>query len=259
VNRLVIADAHVGQRPGDAEEMADLVLSAADQGFREIIYLGDAFQYLIGMSKFWSAGVRTVLESWRTVRGQGVDIVVIEGNRDFFLDEPELAAQVDWAGTTYEFGAGDVRYRLVHGDRINLRDIQYQFWSRVSKSSIARVWARLLPQSVAVAIVRRMEARLATTNRRFRYRLPASSLRRAADRAFAEGVDILLWGHFHRMWQVVDRHRLAMVVPAWLETTCSVAVGVDGGWEFRGRGLAATGPEDLPSAETEMEKKGGLR
>jgi UDP-2,3-diacylglucosamine pyrophosphatase LpxH len=229
---MIIADAHVGQRPGDAQAMVDLVTRLPDQGFIELIYLGDAFQYLIGMSKFWTRSVREVMASWQDVRKQGLRIVIVEGNRDFFLDEPDLLSRVDWTGRRYQFRAQAHCYRLVHGDRLNLRDLQYQFWSRLSKSLLARVWARMLPRSVAVAIVQRMEARLATTNVKFRYRTPERALRRSAACAWREHVDVLLWGHFHRFWEHVEGHRRAMVVPAWLETGRALAVEPDGAWSW---------------------------
>ena len=244
--RLIIADAHVGQRQGDADEMAALVLRAADSGVGEIVYLGDSFQYLIGMSKFWTAGIDKVMLAWDRVRSDGVRIVLLEGNRDFFLDEPELAGRVDWVGRQFEFKAGPLTYRTVHGDRVNLRDFQYIFWSTVSKSLPARLWARLLPRSVAVGIVTHMEARLAETNRKFRYRTPVHNLRRAADRAWAEGVDILMWGHFHTFWQCREGSKLAMVVPAWLETRCSVLVQPDGIWTWVGVDLRSAGSEGFP-------------
>ena len=193
-----------------------------------MIYLGDAFQYLIGMKKFWTAGLREVMESWREVRRNGVRIVLIEGNRDFFLDGPELATEVDWSGRIYEFCAGERRYRLDHGDLVNRRDFQYRFWSRISKSAVARIWARLLPQSLAVAIVRRMEAHLATTNRKFRYTKPIADLRRSASSAWEEGINVLFWGHFHTHWECRERDHLAMILPAWLETRTSVLVHPDG-------------------------------
>ena len=230
VKRLIIADSHVGQGTDAAAEMSSFVRRAADGGVDEVIYLGDAFQYLIGMTKFWTAGLRDVMQSWREVRRRGVRIVVIEGNRDFFLDEPELAAEVDWSGRIYEFAAGDRRFRLDHGDLVNSRDFQYRFWSRVSKSAIARIWARLLPQSLAVAIVRHMEAHLATTNRKFRYTKPIEDLRRSASAAWADGIGVLFWGHFHTHWECRDGDRLAMIVPAWLETRTSILVYPDGDW-----------------------------
>jgi len=230
VKRLIIADSHVGQGVDDAGAMSSLVRCAAASGVEEVIYLGDAFQYLIGMKKFWTTAVREVMESWREVRRRGVRIVVIEGNRDFFLDEPELAAEIDWSGRCYEFDPGDRRFRLDHGDLVNRRDFQYRFWSTISKSAVARIWARLLPRSAAVAIVRHMEAHLATTNRKFRYTKPIEDLRRSASSAWAEGIDVLFWGHFHTHWECSDGGRRAMIIPAWLETRTSVLVHPDGSW-----------------------------
>jgi UDP-2,3-diacylglucosamine hydrolase len=231
VKRLIIADSHIGQGgPDDAAAMSSLVRHAADEGIGEVIYLGDAFQYLIGMSKFWTTTHGVVMEAWRDVRRRGVRIVLIEGNRDFFLDEADLAPEIDWGGRRYEFSSGDTRYRLDHGDLVNRRDFQYRFWSKVSKSAIARIWARLLPRPVAVAIVGHMEAHLATTNRKFRYTKPIEDLRRCASSAWADGVDVLFWGHFHSHWEQQDGEHLAMIVPAWLETRTGILVGADGAW-----------------------------
>ena len=250
VTRLIIADAHVGHGGSDATEMAALVGRAVDAGFGELIYLGDAFQYLIGMAKFWTSAVRLVLAEWDRARRRGVRVLLIEGNRDFFLDEPELAAHVDWTGRRYQFEAGARSFRVVHGDRVNLRDLQYRFWSAVSKSRPARLWARLLPASLAVAIVSHMEARLAATNRKYRYRKPVRDLQRAASEAWADGVDVLLWGHFHTTWACHDADRLALVVPAWMETRGCLAVAEDGSWSWRS---AALDPQPLPAgSETEL-------
>ena len=232
VKRLIIADSHLGQRPGDVEEMESLLRRASEAGVGEVIYLGDAFQYLIGMSKFWTAAVRRILEVWSGVRSAGMRVVLVEGNRDFFLDESDLASEMDLSGRRYEFLAGARRYRLTHGDRVNRRDLQYLFWATLSKSFVARVWARVLPRPVAVAIVRSVEARLASTNFRFRYRMPNNALRRAAELAWREGVDVMLWGHFHGAWEHLEDDRTAMVVPAWLSTRHAILVAEDGAWEW---------------------------
>ncbi len=230
MRRLVIADAHVGQGSGDVNRMCALVDVAVTKGWNEIIYLGDAFQYLIGLEKFWSQAVREVLAAWRRARAEGVRIVLIEGNRDFFLDARDLATRVDATGFEHRFTAGATHYLLVHGDRVNRRDLQYRFWSWLSKSQPARVWAHLLPRRLAVAIVEGMEQRLARTNRRYRYHKPVDDLRQDARKAWQQGVDVLLWGHFHTPWQVDDNGRLAMVVPAWLETGVVLGVGPEGDW-----------------------------
>jgi hypothetical protein len=73
-----------------------------------------------------------------------------------------------------------------------------------------------------------MEARLAVTNLRFRYTKPVGALETEARRAFAEGIDVLLWGHFHTTWHLVHDRRLALVVPAWLDTRCSLLLDEGG-------------------------------
>ena len=242
VRRLIIADAHVGQRTGDVADMLSMLVKAGNLGVTEIISLGDGFQYLIGMSKFWTEGVREVLQCWRELRRQGIRIGVVEGNRDFFLDAPELAAELDFSGLSYEFSAGGRRYRLVHGDRVNLRDLQYRFWSKVSKSLPARIWARLLPRPIAVGIVRTMEARLARTNLRYRYHKPLAGLRRAAHEAWSDGIDVLLWGHFHTSWQYHRDDRSAVIVPDWLESRKAVLVDDDGEPVMVEKNLTPCGP-----------------
>lgn len=242
VKRLIIADAHVGQRTDDVADMVSMLLNARNSGVTEIIYLGDGFQYLIGMSKFWTAGVEEVIATWRLLRKTGVRIGVVEGNRDFFLDAPGLAAELDWSGLDFEFEAGPRRFRLIHGDKVNLRDFQYRFWSRVSKSGMARLWARLLPRPVAVGIVRTMEARLAATNRRFRYQKPIASLRRAAEEAWSDGVDVLLWGHFHTRWGYSRDNQAAVILPAWLDTGEAALVDENGSAVMVEKNLTPCGP-----------------
>jgi UDP-2,3-diacylglucosamine pyrophosphatase LpxH len=247
VKRLIIADSHVGQGRGDAAAMNAHIRCAAARGVAEIIYLGDAFQYLIGMSKFWTSSVHEVLAVWRELRAEGVRIGIVEGNRDFFLDEAELSAELDWSGRSRQFVAGDRRYLLVHGDLVNRRDLAYRFWSTVSKSSMARLWARVLPRRLAVAIVRHMESHLAKTNLRFRSVKPVQDLERSAEAAWAEGFDVLFWGHFHSPWICRSGGHIALVMPAWLETRTSVLVDDSGAWAVVGADLEPR-PLDMDGA-----------
>ena len=230
MKRLIIADPHVGTRDGDAQAMVTLLKHAERAGVGEILYLGDTFVYLLGMSKFWTASIEMVLEAWDGFRSRGGTVRLIEGNRDFFLDEEDLVCRVDESALSLEFSAGDVTFRLVHGDKVNQRDWQYLFWSRLSKCLPARLWARWLPRRLAVAIVRKMEARLARTNRKFRYEKPVEALRDEALRSFRRGVDVLFFGHFHTLWTFAEGEKTAMVVPAWLETRQSLIVDESGRW-----------------------------
>jgi len=230
MKRLIVADSHIGQRPFDSKMMCGLLERAAVQGVDEVIYLGDCFQYLIGMNKFWSPAVHEVLGCWDRFREQGGRIVLIEGNRDFFLDEADLKARVDQSGMSYQFSSGEQVVRLVHGDRVNQYDLQYLFWARFSKSYVARIFARLLPRRIAVWIVDSMERRLARSNKKYRYTKPVDDLKREAETAWRDGVSLMLWGHFHSHWQIEEGPRLALVVPAWLEYSIALLIEADGNW-----------------------------
>lgn len=232
MKRLVIADSHLGQGPGDPAKMCALLDRAADAGVGEVIYLGDSFHYLIGMAKFWSPTVREVLAGWDRIRDRGLRVVLIEGNRDFFLDDEDLVGHIDASCVRYEFTAGDTTYRLIHGDKVNRDDLQYLFWAGVSKSRIARLFAHLLPRRIAIWIVNTMENRLARSNRKFRYRKPVDDLRHEAELAWSEGVRVMLWGHFHTHWDHVNGDSLTMVVPAWLESSLALLVEADGRWSM---------------------------
>jgi len=242
VDRLVIADAHLGQAPDDTRVMQRLLLAAAARGVGELVFLGDVCQYLIGYPKFWTRAVEGMVDAWRSLRRQWVRIVLVEGNRDFFRDAPALEREVDVTGRRYDASAGSRRFRFEHGDLVNRRDLQYRFWSTVSKSTPARLWARLLPRSMAVAIVQGMEARLAESNRRFRYVKPVSDLERTARAAWDDGIDVLMWGHFHTPWWLARDRRLALVVPAWLEYRAAVWIDGSGAMTWVDAGLTAMGP-----------------
>src|SRR3972149_6546360 len=72
------------------------------------------------------------------------------------------------------------------------------------------------------------EARLAQTNFPSRRALPAADLEAAARRHFAAGVDVVLWGHFHRPWSLVVGFKQAHVVPGWVGGGTVVGIGDDG-------------------------------
>lgn len=228
VLRAVLADLHVGQGPGDIERFVSSVAGLRQRGANEVVILGDLFRALVGFPRFWDDTVRRGLGELASLRRDGTRVVLVEGNRDFFLDAPDLNPFRDAAGTVHSFVAGGRRFLLEHGDLINHADRWYRFWRTVSKSGPARLWARLLPRRLAQRIVLGTESRLRETNFTYRRELPIADLTAAAQMHFAAGVDVVLWGHFHRSWMLKRGDREAHVVPGWLETGTVVWIGDDG-------------------------------
>ena len=228
VLRAVLADLHVGQRPGDIDRFVSSMAAVRRRGPGEVVFLGDLFRALVGFSRFWDDTVRRGLEELASLRRDGARVVLVEGNRDFFLDAPDLDRYRDAAGMTHSFAAGGRRFLLEHGDLINRSDRSYLFWRTISKSAPARLWAKLLPRRIARRIVLGTESRLRETNFTYRRDLPVASLTDAALRHFAAGVDVVFWGHFHRSWVFEQGDREARVVPGWVETGAVVWIGEDG-------------------------------
>jgi UDP-2,3-diacylglucosamine hydrolase len=229
VTRAVLADLHVGQGRDDLERFLAAMEEVRRRGAGEVVFLGDVFRALVGYARFWDPTVRRGLEELASIRRAGSRVVLVEGNRDFFLDAPDLDPYRDLAGPVHSFVAGNRRFLLEHGDLVNRRDRSYRFWRVVSKSAPARLWARLLPKRLAQRIVLGTESRLAQTNFTYRVDLPEADLEAAARRHFAAGVDVVLWGHFHRAWSLVEGGKQAHVVPGWMETGAVVWIGDDGG------------------------------
>ena len=228
MQRAIVADLHVGQDPGDLGRFRRLTDELARRAPGEAIFLGDLFRTLVGFSRFWDDTIRTGLEALAGLRAAGVRVVLVEGNRDFFLDARELDPFRDSWGMAHSFAAGGRRFLLEHGDLINRHDRLYRFWRSVSKSGAARLWARLLPRVLAQRIVRGTEERLSRTNFTYRRALPVGDLEDRARRHFAAGVDTVLWGHFHREWRFEASGRVALTLPAWAETGTVAWVDDDG-------------------------------
>jgi UDP-2,3-diacylglucosamine pyrophosphatase LpxH len=228
VIRAVLADLHLGQAPGDLERFLASMEEVRRRRPGEVVFLGDVFRALVGFPRFWDRHIQRGLDELAALRNGGARVVLVEGNRDFFLDVPDLDPYRDSAGPVHSFVAGGRRFLLEHGDLINRHDRSYRFWRTVSKSGLARLWAQLLPRRIAQRIVLRTETRLAQTNFAYRKALPEEDLRAAAHRHFDAGVDVVLWGHFHRPWSLVEASREAHVVPGWMETGTVVWIGHDG-------------------------------
>ncbi len=213
--RAVVADLHLGERPGDLDRLRAVIDEVIRRGVGELVLLGDVFRALVGLPHFWDQTVRAGLEELARLRRAGARVVLVEGNRDFFLDDPALDDFRDVAATCHSFQAGGRRFLIEHGDLVNVRDWRYLAWRRLAKSEVARVWARLLPARLARRIVTTTEARLAKTNFSYRSRVPEDRLQLVAEAHFAAGVHVVLWGHFHHPWCFASGTRLAAVVPAF--------------------------------------------
>ncbi len=213
----VFADAHLGQAEGDADDFLDALAAVRGRGLSTIVFLGDIFHVFIGDARFETPLVRRVLEAWRDLAASGTSLRYVEGNRDFFLRGTRFVSAFSAYGETDGLDVGGVTYALVHGDRVNTRDLPYRFWRLLSKNPLSRGALALTPGPLARATVRKTEERLYRTNFRHKSWRPEAELLAEGRRARRAGYDRLLVGHFHveRLLEAPDA--VTHVLPAWLE------------------------------------------
>lgn len=227
----VIADAHLGGPGGEAAPLVAQLETVAERGCRHLVLLGDLFQGWVGFRRFETPEIAAVATALRRLRGRGVRVDYVEGNRDFFLDRGPYADCFDAVVRELAFTAGGTRFLAVHGDGLDPRDRQYRFWRRASKSALSRLVISKTPRALARRLVWGTEARLSRTNLEHKRHIPEEVLVPYAGRRLAEGHDVLLLGHFHeeRRWPVAGG--LVWLLPAWFDTRRTVWL-----------------PEDVPAA-----------
>src|SRR5215470_17106228 len=137
--RAVIADSHVGRRPGDEGPFLEALETARRRGATGITLLGDVFHFFIAHRKFETPAIAAFLEAARRLKAAGVPIFYVEGNRDFFLRG--------------SYDEGGRRFLATHGDLLNDRDHAYRFWRFLSKNPLSRAAVGLVPQDAATRLV----------------------------------------------------------------------------------------------------------
>src|SRR5262245_4129245 len=193
--RAVIADSHVGRRPGDERPFLEALETARRRGATAITLLGDVFHFFIAHRKFETPAIARFLETARALREAGAPITYVEGNRDFFLRGSYAEEAFRQVCDEERFEAGGRRFLATHGDLLNDRDHAYRFWRFLSKNPVSRAAVNLVPRRVATRLVWKTEARLYRSNFKHKRQLPVAMIREFAARRFREGVDVVLLGH----------------------------------------------------------------
>jgi len=147
-------------------------------------------------------------------------VVYIEGNHDFFLRGRCAGDPFDlFDEASLDLRAAGRATHLAHGDLMNRHDRQYRAWRALSKSRPFFAAFNLLPRSSRLALVDRIEKRMARTNMAFRGGFPVTEAIAYARPRLRTGTEVLVFGHFHeeRRIQVEEagKRGVIYVLPAW--------------------------------------------
>ena len=198
-----------------------------------VILLGDLFNVWVGDAGMERPHQAAVVRELEALRGRGVVVRYLEGNRDYRIGRRYAGTAFDDTSDTslVEKRYGHSVY-AAHGDLVNVRDRQYRVWRAFSRST--PVWAlfRLLPAGRRAALVEDLERRMRGTNLGQKQRFPEELVRAFAAERVREGHDTVVLGHFHEERELqVDTARGAgrvFVLPEWRESRRHLTVRPDG-------------------------------
>ncbi len=143
---FVIGDSHIGLQDGAERRIVAWMDRLVAVQPRELYLNGDVFHYFIGDPKFYTPAVRKVFEKIIELRGRGIEVRYVEGNRDFFVRGSLAEKSVSEVCDSAVVEAAGRRYFIIHGDMINDRDYPYRFWRRFSKNPVMKLAVKLWPK-----------------------------------------------------------------------------------------------------------------
>lgn len=187
---------------------------------RELVILGDLFEYWAGDDDLDAGVGRTVADALRALAGRGVAVFVMQGNRDLLLGRGfAQAARATLLGDPTRAALPDGTVLLAHGDTYCTRDAEYQrFRAQVRDPD----WQRgFLARSLGERRAFVGAARAASESVRKEKPMDIMDVTpEAIDAALqAAGVATMIHGHTHRpavhRWTLDGRAAERRVLPDW--------------------------------------------
>jgi len=234
---IFLADAHLNQDDIHSRNFLALVDRAAAEKV-PLFLLGDVFDLWFGNPGLTFAFQKPIVEQLRRLRGEGLPIYYVEGNRDFYLKR-------DHEGTTFDVvsegemraAVGGKRLYLSHGDTVNRADFTYRFWKGISKSRFANEAVAHLPPSIILPMAERIERNLKRSNRRHKGSFPEREARDFSLRQFGQGIDFVVLGHFHQekliRFSLGKATKVLAVLPSWKDRWRYFYLTAGGAYGFR--------------------------
>jgi UDP-2,3-diacylglucosamine hydrolase len=226
---VFIGDVHLEEEGPDLEAFLAF-LDGLKRSVSRVVLAGDLFNVWIGARDLERPHQTRVIAKLEELRGQGLVVRYLEGNRDYRVGRAYVGRALDDApadGLVERFG--DRSIFAIHGDLANPADRQYRTWRRFSRST--PVWAafRALPAAARIHLVDRLEASMRASNARFKAAFPEEVVRRYAQGFLARGHDAVVLGHFHVEREIDGR---VFVLPEWKASRRYLRVGPDGNMAF---------------------------
>ena len=195
---IFVSDVHI--TPGDESRVlhfSDFLDTIKQKKADRLYILGDLFDYWVGPGHEDQAEYRAVLEKIRDVADSGVEVSLLHGNRDFFVDSKVARiAGARMMGDDVDVRINGKMVHLCHGDHLCQDDHTHQRFRKILRSPLIRILYHVLPMYVRERLALKMRelSKQSVANK-------APEVVGMSDRAvvgiFEHGADVLICGHTH--------------------------------------------------------------
>ncbi len=214
---FVLSDLHVPHGGGPVVHWLAEVLRRAASNRARVLVLGDLFDSYVTPKQLRIGVHRETAMLFADACRGGADVALLHGNRDFLLgDEWTKATGCAVVGGGMRTVLCGQRALLLHGDELCVRDEPYQR----AKRWLRKPWLKALARGLPVSIANRLAERARKTSRKVvqsgdpaRF-LPTEA---ALNAALAVGVEMLVFGHIHRLAMGLVAGGAYRVLPAFDE------------------------------------------
>jgi UDP-2,3-diacylglucosamine hydrolase len=232
---VVVGDVHLDRDDPDLEAFIAYVRQLGRSAGR-IVFMGDLFNLWIGAAGLEQDHHRAVVACLRQLRAAGTEIHYLEGNRDYRIAHAHRGGAfdaVDDVGLREDWGGRSIW--VAHGDLVNVRDLQYRSWRRLSRSTPAWWLFSAIPRRRRFAIAESLERRMRSTNLTMKRAFPEELVRAFAEPRLAAGDDAVVLGHFHVERELragPDGRGRIFVLPEWKGTRRHLRITAGGAMGF---------------------------
>jgi len=210
---IIVTDTHIGKA---AESRAAFfqMLAAIEKTGHDLVFLGDIFELWIALPRY-EEEIHTRFSAWCRRQKRNRAIGFLEGNHEFFVAQERFEA-FTWC-TQNARRLADCAALFVHGDQINRKDKMYHMFKKLTKNKLSKFILGTLP--CGPWLIKSLQLGLNRMHDKSRAGIPEQDIVKFAESRFAEGVDIIFMGHFHREYCYRrDESKQLRVLPDWLST-----------------------------------------
>jgi UDP-2,3-diacylglucosamine pyrophosphatase LpxH len=210
---IIVTDSHISRSAGNHTAFFQM-LAAFEKTRHDLIFLGDIFNLWIAIPRY-EKDLHVRFGAWCRSQKNTRTIGFLEGNHEFFLadEKPEMFTWCSKNGRRQD----NTGVLFVHGDQINGKDRIYLNFRKLTKNRVTKSVLRILPYGPA--LVGSLQRGLNRVNHKNRGYLPKAEVEKYAESRFAEGVDTIFAGHFHREYRYRNAQSKELyVLPDWLST-----------------------------------------